>query len=134
VVAAFLPREQTQKIIADEIREGGAQALDAFAQLESRIVEIKSTRISVVHGLYIPGIDGIAVPIFAPRRSIAAVIASLGPTTAFDSSLSGPVAKALLNTSFQISMHLGAVEEELSEAGPARPAARSGEKWPSGVR
>jgi DNA-binding IclR family transcriptional regulator len=91
IFAAYLPEDDTPR--------------DAAA--ERRLKAISQNGLVAIQGLYFPGIDAIAAPVVDAAGKIAAAVTVLGPTTSFDASLQGSVARRLADTAAAISARLG---------------------------
>jgi DNA-binding IclR family transcriptional regulator len=106
VFATFLDTVDTEGAIAAELKDLRAQLEAPGAPLALRLAAIRERRISAVHGLLLPGIDALAVPVLGPD-GLAAVLTSLGPHNGFDVSLDGPIARGLAATAATIGAGLG---------------------------
>jgi DNA-binding IclR family transcriptional regulator len=111
VFAAYLPAEEIEAMKSAEIDaiphgRGGA-AKQAAAMLAKRLRDVRATGVAAVQSLLFPGIDAIAAPAFAANGRVAAVITVLGPTTSFDASTDGRIARAVTSTASLLSSRLG---------------------------
>jgi len=110
VFAAYLPAEEIEALKSAENRRhdarqgrretGGGRACQTSAR-GSR--EGRRGRPKPV----LSGIDAIAAPAFAATGRIAAVITVLGPTTSFDASTDGRIARAVTSTAALLSNPIG---------------------------
>lgn len=91
VFAAYLPKD-------DICRDAAA---------ERRLRVVRQRGLAAIQGLLFPGIDAIAAPVLDASGRIAAALTVLGPTTSFDVSLTGNVAKQLADTAAAISARMG---------------------------
>jgi DNA-binding IclR family transcriptional regulator len=110
VFAAYLPAEEIEALKSAEIdamahARGGAK--QAAAVLAKRLREVRANGVAAVQSLFFPGIDAIAAPAFAATGRVAAVITVLGPTTSFDASTDGRIARAVTSTAALLSTRLG---------------------------
>ena len=116
VFAAHLPAE-----IAAAAAGRGPAKLPA-AELEKRLRDIRAKGVAAVHGLFFPGIDALAAPVFDAAGRIAAVLAVLGPTTSFDASLDGLIARAVRSSAAAVSARIGHAPAADPPVYPRRPA------------
>jgi len=75
--------------------------------LAKRLRDVRASGVAAVQSLLFPGIDAIAAPAFAANGRVAAVITVLGPTTSFDASTDGRIARAVTSTASLLSSRLG---------------------------
>jgi len=111
VFAAYLPAEEIEALKSAENRRhdarqgrretGGGRACQNVCARFAR----RASRPS--KACFFPGIDAIAAPAFAATGRIAAVITVLGPTTSFDASTDGRIARAVTSTAALLSTRLG---------------------------
>ncbi|HWS68598.1 MAG TPA: IclR family transcriptional regulator [Steroidobacteraceae bacterium] len=110
VFAAYLPAEEIEAMKSAEIdalAHGRSTARQAAAVLDKRLRAVRTNGVAAVQSLFFPGIDAIAAPAFAANGRIAAVITVLGPTTSFDASTDGRIARAVTSTAALLSSRLG---------------------------
>jgi DNA-binding IclR family transcriptional regulator len=110
VFAAYLPAEEIDAMKSAEIdamAHGRGAAKQAAAVLAKRLRDVRATGVAAVQSLLFPGIDAIAAPAFAANGRVAAVITVLGPTTSFDASTDGKIARAVTSTATLLSSRLG---------------------------
>jgi DNA-binding IclR family transcriptional regulator len=110
VFAAYLPAEEINTMKSAEIdamAHGKGAAKQAAAALDKRLRNVRTSGVAAVQSLFFPGIDAIAAPAFAATGRIAAVITVLGPTTSFDASTDGRIARAVTSTAALLSTRLG---------------------------
>ncbi|MDP8983949.1 MAG: IclR family transcriptional regulator [Pseudomonadota bacterium] len=100
VFAAFLPPDES-KINTRSLSKQAAAVLD------DRLRAIRSAGVAAVQSLFFPGIDALAAPVFDAAGRITAVITVLGPTTSFDVSVDGKIARELAATAAAVSARLG---------------------------
>lgn len=110
--AAFLPPSVTEPILKSEF----ARHPQERKRYPSRLEEIRAHGLSRVEGDLLRGVASVAAPVFGHDGAIAAVIASLGPQTAFNVAWDGPIARATKAAAKRLSARLGL---------PAQAAARA---------
>jgi DNA-binding IclR family transcriptional regulator len=106
VFAAFLDAVDTEGAAERELHDLKTQRDAPGSPLGQRLAAIRAQRAVAVHGLVLPGIDAVAVPVEGPD-GLAAVLTALGPTNGFDPSLDGPVALGLAAAATAITRELG---------------------------
>ena len=110
VFAAYLPAEEIEALKSaeiDAVAHARGAAKQAAAVLAKRLREVRANGVAAVQSLFFPGIDAIAAPAFAATGRVAAVITVLGPTTSFDASTDGRIARAVTSTAALLSTRLG---------------------------
>jgi DNA-binding IclR family transcriptional regulator len=111
VFAAYLPAEEIEAMKSAEIEamaaHGRGAAKQAAAVLAKRLRDVRANGVAAVQSLLFPGIDAIAAPVFGANGRVAAVITVLGPTTSFDASTDGRIARAVTSTAARLSSRLG---------------------------
>lgn len=100
VFAAYLPPDESK---LDTQRA----AKQTAASLAKRLGEVRATGMAAVQSLFFPGIDAIAAPVFDAAGRIAAVVTVLGPTTSFDASTDGRIARQVKSTAAAVSARMG---------------------------
>jgi len=110
VFAAYLPAGETRAMRTAELKDmaqaqGGAR--QTAAALDKRLRRVRACGVSAVQSLFFPGIDAIAAPVFDASGRITAVITVLGPTTSFDASDDGRIAREVTSTAARLSARLG---------------------------
>ncbi len=100
VFAAHLPE-------ADALVNTHDTAKQAAAVIDQRLRDVRAHGLAAVQGLFFPGIDAIAAPIFDAAGRVAAVVTVLGPTTSFDASIDGKIARQVAATAAAVSARLG---------------------------
>lgn len=97
--AAWLPRDTVRAV-------AGRQRFDkAF---ESELAAIRSAGISHVVDRAVPGVSGLAAPVFDGSGQIVLALTAIGATAAFDARPQGPAAQTLLACSRGLTQVLGA--------------------------
>jgi len=110
VFAAYLPAEEIEALKSaeiDAVAHARGAAKQVAAVLAKRLREVRANGVAAVQSLFFPGIDAIAAPAFAATGRVAAVITVLGPTTSFDASTDGRIARAVTSTAALLSTRLG---------------------------
>lgn len=84
--AAYLSPDRTEDMAALELAElAVGEPRESFrAAAEARIAQTRELGLCLVRGLYHPGVDAIAAPVFGPTGAIVGVLTILGPTTSLD--------------------------------------------------
>ena len=100
--AALLPREQ---VLAALGGEAGRPWPDAA--LERELQAIRSQGVARVDGTAVPGVNALAVPVFDGSARLVLSLTAIGPGTAMDLSLDGPVVSALRREAQALSARLG---------------------------
>lgn len=102
--AAYLPEDVTRPLLDAEL----ARHTVARRRRQAALIDQARQRgMARVDGDLQGGISGIAAPAFDRGGGIAAVIAALGPSSAFDASWSGPIAGAVCRAAARLSGQLG---------------------------
>lgn len=112
---AFLPRETTARLLKRELADNRRLGLRP-ASLEEVEPWIQQTRRDGIARAsdFIPGISGMAAPVFDYNGSMTLALIALGYTTAFDMALNGRIATSLLDVAEQLSRRLGFEESAAS--------------------
>lgn len=100
---AFLPSADTAPILKTEF----VLKPQARARYAARIAEIRAHGLSRVEGDLLHGVASVAAPVFGSGGGIVAVIASLGPQSAFDVAWEGSIALATKAAARRLSARLG---------------------------
>ena len=105
---SFLPKETTARTLEKELADNRRLGLSPAA-IEEIEPWIRRTRLEGLARTsdFIPGISGMAAPVFDYNDSMALALIALGYASAFDSTLDGPVSTRLLEVSRQLSRRLG---------------------------
>jgi DNA-binding IclR family transcriptional regulator len=105
---AFLPRETTARLLEQELAENRRLGL-VPAVVEDVEPWIRQTlRDGLAHTSgFIPGISGMAAPVFDYNGSMTLALIALGYAGTFDMSLDGPIAMSLLESAQRLSHRLG---------------------------
>jgi DNA-binding IclR family transcriptional regulator len=77
------------------------------AAWRSLVNDIRQAGLARALGNPLPGIDALSVPVFDHSGNITLALTSLGPSSLFDASADGPIARALLDCAAAISAQLG---------------------------
>jgi DNA-binding IclR family transcriptional regulator len=105
---AFLPPETTGRLLKRELAENRRLGLRpaSIEEVDTWIQQTRRDGIARTSG-FIPGISGLAAPVFDYNGSMTLALIALGYTTAFDMALNGPIATSLLDVAEQLSRRLG---------------------------
>lgn len=109
--AAFMPPAQVQALLKTELTQlpklmRPGMPRDA-AQARAILEETRQQGVARVVDTLLPGISGLAVPVWDAGGRICLSLVSLGSSASFDAQYQGPVAKALQGLSAQLSAELG---------------------------
>ncbi|TEA78233.1 IclR family transcriptional regulator [Allopusillimonas ginsengisoli] len=112
VFATWLPPRVAQHYIDREIGDTAVVTSvspdlpdhDAWRAL---VADIRAAGLARALGNPLPGIDALSVPVFDHSGNIALALTSLGPSSLFDASPQGPIARALLSCAASIGTQLG---------------------------
>ena len=97
--AAHLPREQVRAV-------AGGPAFDKT--FEQELAAIRRAGISRVVGAAVPGISGLAAPVFDGSGALALGLTAIGASASFDTRAIGAPARALMRCAAELSAQLGA--------------------------
>jgi DNA-binding IclR family transcriptional regulator len=105
---AFLPRETTAELLKQELADNHRLGLNPTSpeEIEPWIQQTIRDGIGRTSD-FIPGISGMAAPVFDYNGSMTLALIALGYTGSFDMSLGGPVATGLRRVAEQLSTRLG---------------------------
>jgi DNA-binding IclR family transcriptional regulator len=103
VFAAYLPEGKTKALIAEERAQAPALAKGYASVVE----ETRKHGLGRVDGDLLPGVAGLAAPVFNHQGELVAVIAALGPQGQFDADWDGGTARALKDAADGLSRRLG---------------------------
>ncbi|NYT75434.1 IclR family transcriptional regulator [Alcaligenaceae bacterium] len=112
VFAAWLPHKVAKHYIDREI--GDLAVVTSIspdrpddAELHALAANVRRAGLAQALGNPLPGIDALSVPVFDHSGHIVLALTSLGPSSLFDASENGPLARALLACAADISAQLG---------------------------
>ncbi len=130
VFGAFVPPAAIAPRLEEELAEGGSrQRIRAPVTRERFALEAELARrqgYAVAEGSPIPGINGLAAPVFDHTGQLQLVITVIGPTRALPTGPDSPQLAALLNLTRRLSEQLGHRPQAPAEAEPAPPRRRRG--------
>lgn len=103
VAQHYMDRELGDQAVVTSISplRPSAQAMKAL------IAKVRQAGLATALGNPLPGIDALSVPVFDHSGNIALALTSLGPSTLFDATENGPIARALKQCATEISERLG---------------------------
>jgi DNA-binding IclR family transcriptional regulator len=101
--AAHLPRELVRAALRAEAGRGRVDK--AF---EAELAAIRAAGISHVEGAAVPGVSGLAAPVFDATGRLVLALTAIGATAAFDARPQGTAALALRRCSAALTAQLGA--------------------------
>lgn len=109
--AAFAPTALVQPLLKAEIAQLGKDKRAGMprnaSEAQSLLEETRQTGLGRVVDTLLPGISGLAVPVWDAGERICLSLVSLGSSASFDASNKGIIAKALRQCSAQLSNELG---------------------------
>jgi DNA-binding IclR family transcriptional regulator len=108
--AAFMPWERVRETIAKELALLRKRNSDLYMDLpafKSLLKKIRAESVSQADGTQLSSISAVSAPVFDSEARMVAAITALGPRGLFDCSVRGPMAKALLAVSRDVSASLG---------------------------
>ena len=108
VFAAFIDELASGGVPADDMATLRAEAQGCGPVVAERLARIRSQGQATVQGLFMAGIDSIAVPVFGLGRKVVAVLTAVGPHDGFDAGAASPIRTHLLETAGIVGAQLGA--------------------------
>lgn len=119
--AAHLPRD----LVRSALRASGAGTLDKV--FEAELARIRASGLAQAVDAVLPGISGLAAPVFDGNGTLVLALTAIGATAHFDTRAQGAPARALLNCAAELSTLLGGAPVERRSA----PHAANGGNRPS---
>lgn len=106
---AFLPPDRTRPFLEKEIAAGTGKpfGVDSFETAERFFSNVRSIRLGVARGNFLPGTEALAAPVFDQHHRLAGTITALGLGALFDASATGSIATALRRTAERLTERLG---------------------------
>lgn len=109
--AAFAPQALVQPLLKIEITQLGKASRAGMprdaVQARTLLEETREQGLGRVVDTLLPGISGLAAPVWDASQRIALGLVSLGSSADFDADIQGPVAQALKRCAAQLSEELG---------------------------
>jgi DNA-binding IclR family transcriptional regulator len=108
--AAFMPWERVREMITQELaswRKRNSGLHMGLAAFKAVLQKIRADSVSRVDGTQLSSISAVSAPVFDSESRMVAAMTALGPRGLFDCSVQGPVAKALIAVSRDVSASLG---------------------------
>ena len=104
----FLPKETTARFLRQELADNRRHGLSPVSadELEPSIRRTLRDGIARTSD-FLPGIGGMAAPVFDSSSSMTVALVALGYKSTFDLSLKGPIAAGLLGLAQRLSRRLG---------------------------
>ena len=103
VARHYIERERSDENVLASI----GRPLRSSEEIEQLTQEIRSQGLAQALGNPLPGIDAVSVPVFDHSGGLVMAITCLGPSSLFDATPQGPIARALLACAADISTQLG---------------------------
>ena len=107
VFNAFLPDRETAELREQELKNDLVHPLQTPEAYTRLCEQIRERGLHFVHGLLMPGVDALSVPVFDATAKVAGVLTVVGPTSLFHADENGPAASRLLAASQAISWRMG---------------------------
>jgi DNA-binding IclR family transcriptional regulator len=106
---AYLPEEMTAPLLAEELAANARLGLQPQKreEVDRWISQTRSHGVSRTSD-FIPGISGVAAPVFDYNGMMALALIALGYTANFDQSLKGPLVREIIDVAGKVSGRLGA--------------------------
>lgn len=118
--AAYLPSKQVAHLLDAELAEGALTQrignLTSRAQFERAVARVRRQGYAVAEGSPVPGINGIAGPVFDHSGQMQLAITLVGPTAIVGTGRQSPQVTALLNFTRGLSAQLGYDPDRNDEA------------------
>ena len=109
--AAWLPREKTAALLAEELALAARQPRAGLprdaAAFDALLHEVRARRCARVVDTLLPGIAAFCAPVFDADGHLALAITTLGPAATFDADWDGAIARPLRAAAEQLSRDLG---------------------------
>lgn len=100
---AFMPPEQTAKVVEHELSAGGSTVAAERAQAEALMDQIRHYGFGRTYGDFQTGIAAIAAPLYDPLGGMVAAVTALGREGEFDAAPDGAVARRLKDFAIALS-------------------------------
>ena len=107
VFAAFIDGLDVDGLAPPELARLRLEVVEKGPIVAARLAEVRTQGQAIVHGLFMPGIDSIAVPVFGLGGLVVAGLTALGPHDGFDTAADGPIATRLRETAARVGTQLG---------------------------
>ena len=105
--AAFIDNLEAAGVSAQDMAKMRSELRGCSPIVADRLARIRKQGEATVQGLYVPGIDSIAVPVFGPGQRVVAVLTALGPHDGFDAGAKSPIRARLSETARAVATQLG---------------------------
>lgn len=108
VFAAFLPRDQTEEVIARERADARRDTtLPSKAEFEQCLDRVRAAGVGWTMGGLNPTVNALSAPIFDYRGRTVAALSALGPAELFDATPDGPLANMVKAAAGELSALMG---------------------------
>jgi DNA-binding IclR family transcriptional regulator len=107
---ALLDESRVRKLAQEELASSPADLraqLDETDPIGALQRQVRAAGCSIVRDTNLKGISAVAAPLFDANGHLCAALTALGATGGFDSSIDGPIARALREEAGKISGDLG---------------------------
>jgi DNA-binding IclR family transcriptional regulator len=108
IFLAFLPEQKTARLLKKELADNARLHLEPAGKesLQPWIEQSRRSGITRTHQ-FIPGISGVAAPVFDSNGDMTLALVALGYSADFDLSLHGRIVSAVKNSARELSERLG---------------------------
>jgi DNA-binding IclR family transcriptional regulator len=122
-VATVRPVYDAERRVARAALSDGA-AWPAWAQLQRQLDDVRRHGLARAEGAVVAGVSALSAPVFDQRGAMVLALTAIGPSAAFDTRWSGPVAATLREAARSVSARLGHAPVEPAQVGhaPVKPA------------
>lgn len=108
IFAAWLPREVTDRRIAQELAASQMPGLATRADVDRLLAQVRIDGVASVSGYHlVPGVEAVAAPVFNFKNEITLAMLVVGVQGMFDMRHDGPVVAALRRAAADLSERLG---------------------------
>lgn len=109
--AAYMPPKVIDQLLSQELERvaygAGQDKPMGREALNRSLAEVRKHGLSRAQGSPIPGIDALCAPVFGPDGRIVLGLLAMGPSSTFDSTYDGAIAKPLLRCAEEIASRVG---------------------------
>ncbi len=114
LLAAWLPREETEPIVRRELQERGKVTKAAVEAVYADYAVIRKSGIAYSHGARRTGLNALSAPLFDHEGKVVAAVTVLGMAPHFNADPTGETARLLRKLGRELSTLLGRPAEEMA--------------------